>query len=629
MKNRLKLLASLVLVFLTFFVMPENVIGMDQDDNEPNKRSHSLTFGEGEQNRNTRMKLHNSCSVSEPPFIGEKEQQDDIIEHIYDNSITYSFGNFSYKNDPPTLLTNAQKPQEAKTQCTLIYSMEPEEFEEEKVLRKVIAGQDGRKRILDTAEWPYSIHSQLSITFGDKICGGSGSLIGPHHLLTCGHNLYDHKIEKWADEILVYPALNSKDAPFGEAKVTKAYTFKNWVNQKDKRFDIALLILDSSIGKYTGWGGISSVDDSTLSKKKVHITGYPGDKNLNEMWSMCHKIKSFEIEEFQYEIDTYPGQSGSAVWNDHDDGPIIFGVHTLGIDTINSGVRISSQKFTNFFVRLISENYELKKFLQLPFEEWQKQLQSIGEPWAKILLKEVSSYNITQLKLSYINAHGTKFLANSNFNALTRLECCGEIGPVGATSLANSSISTLTSLKLTSCKIGDVGAKHLSNGNLNGLTELELWSSGIGDVGAEHLSNGNFYALTCLVLGFGDISDIGMESIANGKLSGLTSLNLYGNNIGPDGIKFLANGNLSNLIILNLEANNIGTEGAEYLSNGNLTSLVKLNLKKNNIGNDGATAILKGNLAVLREVELWNNHITQNYKATLVKINPLIKLKFT
>jgi V8-like Glu-specific endopeptidase len=194
---------------------------------------------------------------------------------------------------------------------------------------------------------------------GDEY-GGSGSFVGPHHVLTCGHNVYSRKFNQWADNITVYPALNGGSAPFGKSTVAKVYTFRGWVTSGNQEFDMALLILDSSIGEHTGWCGLlSTLDDTTLYKQEVHITGYPGDKELNQMWTMCHKISIAGPEQFDYEIDTHPGQSGSPIWIDEWGTPMILGVHTLGGNDKNSGVRLSQQKFTRLLINKISQTYVL------------------------------------------------------------------------------------------------------------------------------------------------------------------------------------------------------------------------------------------------------------------------------
>ena len=288
-----------------------------------------------------------------------------LVEKVYDGTVQYKPGAFChFKEDEAgveTLSSPPGAPKKAWPQNVLRYTGEPQEFEQESVLKKVIPGIDGRVRISNTTELPYSIHVQISMIFAGNEYGGSGSLVGPHHVLTCGHNVYNRSQGGWADRISVYPALNGTAAPFGVIKVMKAYTFTDWTNNKDGKFDIALLVLDQSIGFYTGWGGILSTRDSIISGKKVHVTGYPGDKNFNEMWSMGHTLKAIHAEKFDYDIDTNPGQSGSAIWIKEHGLPLILGVHTVGSNAVNSGVRISAQKFMDLFVRVITDTYKLRK----------------------------------------------------------------------------------------------------------------------------------------------------------------------------------------------------------------------------------------------------------------------------
>lgn len=286
----------------------------------------------------------------------------EIREYTYDNHASFNTSKLRYHYDSVknTYSIPHNLPEESYQQKILQYTSDPQELSYESVLKKVIIGQDGRIRITATTQWPYSMHAQVTMLFNGKEYGGSGCMVGPHHLLTCGHNVYDHKLKKWADIIKVYPALNDDAAPFGEIAVLKVYTFKKWVEDQNTDYDMALLILDQSIGKNTGWAGLLSLNDQELAHENVQITGYPGDKECKQMWGMTHKIKTLKPEEFKYEIDTYPGQSGSAIWLNKWGVPYIIGVHTRGSDFINSGVRISSKKFTDFLIHLISETYELK-----------------------------------------------------------------------------------------------------------------------------------------------------------------------------------------------------------------------------------------------------------------------------
>lgn len=316
MKKKLKLLASSLLVALTFS-MPQKAHGMDN--------SH-----------------------------------DDIVEKVYNHNSIYRPDIFDHHSDGIVLSTPACRPKKERNQSVLIYPKKSEDFIPENILMKAIPGRDGRERIPSTTVWPNSIHTQLSMTFKGDTYGGSGVMVGPHHLLTCGHCVYHFDKKILFEEILAYPALNGEEAPFGKVKVTKAYMFKNWQDRGDPRFDMALLLLDQSIGDYVGWGGLLNASDEELSQEKVvHITGYPGDKGFKQMWSMGHKIKTVKPEQFDYEHDTYGGQSGSAVWVKKLGMPMVLGVHSLGGDENNSGVRLSEQKFKRLLLNKISQTYVL------------------------------------------------------------------------------------------------------------------------------------------------------------------------------------------------------------------------------------------------------------------------------
>jgi len=291
-----------------------------------------------------------------------------VLERVYDSKIQYTSGNFKYHKrtqDVGITFSSTPSPPSKKPQNQMVMKIRKEslkEFHEEMVLKKVIPGVDGRFRIIDTKTFPYSIHVQLSMRFSGGKYGGSGSMVGPHHVLTAAHNVYSLVKKEWAEKISLHPARNGNAAPFGKMTVTRAYIFSAYKDKKDKRFDIALLILNQSIGKFTGWGGLCSTYDKAIRTKKFHITGYPGNKGFDQMWTMKHEIKKIKPETFEYEIDTEGGQSGSAIWKESEFGyPIIMGVHTMGSLDVNSGVRISAQKFTKLFIMKIGQTYKIKK----------------------------------------------------------------------------------------------------------------------------------------------------------------------------------------------------------------------------------------------------------------------------
>lgn len=586
-------------------------------------------------------------------------------EKIYDHDIKPNLGIFYHCNDGTSLLTQPKAPQKSYSQKVLIYTEEPQERQREKILKRVNLGQDGRNRITETTRPPYSMFTQLTIVFDGKSYGGSGALVGPHHVLTCGHNVYDKG--RWSEKILVYPALNDNNPPFGEVKVIKAYALKDWVSSENKEHDLALLILNESIGEYTGWAGLLSIDDTRAAQALISITGYPGGpgKNCKQMWSMSHTIKEVKPEEFDYEIDTYGGQSGSPIWINESEMPMILGVHTRGNISINSGVRISKKKFTDFLIKIISDTHFLQKssppspsptttttttiappsvsydFPQGALATPQPSSPSVplpshsfsatsnpGNPFQPFVNSGVTQTTTTTTTIAATTSSFSfdewrerlknnrtpwgKYLweqcTTQNLGRLI-LGHGTNMGAEGALALSQGNLTALKSLHLWPNNIGSAGAHVLSQGNFPSLTLLDLEGNNIDFAGAEALSQSNLLTLKKLILQKNKIEDKGARAIAQGKLTNLIKLDLGENNIGTAGATALSQGNLTNLTELNLQTNNIEDAGGLALSQGNLSALTSLYLTKNNIGYVGAIALAQGNLTNLKSLLLNANHI--------------------
>jgi len=289
------------------------------------------------------------------------------ISHIIAEDPEYIGGEFAATKSSKSIYTTPTKPSKSPTQSVQIYEGTPKELPYEKVLMRVNIGKDGRSRISNTIKWPYSFHAQLSLYFADGEYGGSAVMVGPHHMLTAGHNVYNHKTNEWVKNIIARLGLNGQAAPFGSHPAVKIYTFEEWTKDHDPNFDIALITLNYPIGLETGWTGVLADDDKELEKEEVHVTGYPGDKGFNQLWTMSHQVKKLDPERIFYETDTYGGQSGGSIWIKKDENPYAIGVHTLGEGKSyegNSGVRLSYKK-VEMLQNWISLTLEIKQAILL------------------------------------------------------------------------------------------------------------------------------------------------------------------------------------------------------------------------------------------------------------------------
>lgn len=212
-----------------------------------------------------------------------------------------------------------------------------------------IIGPDGRILITSTTTYPWRAQTKLFVTFANgKTAGCSGTLIQAKYLLTAGHCVYNKAYGGWYKKIEVVPGLNDTYKPYGSAFATYARTYQSWIKSQDSNYDMALVTLDKSIGNTTGWLGYNYY--STINGVTGNIAGYPGDKGGLKLYYHYGPISSSTAQRVSYSIDTYPGQSGSGVYQIIGDKRYVFAVHTNGTTatvTTNSGTRLDSKKVSN------------------------------------------------------------------------------------------------------------------------------------------------------------------------------------------------------------------------------------------------------------------------------------------
>jgi V8-like Glu-specific endopeptidase len=299
--------------------------------------------------------------LSQNSFAMEREENPPFESEIYylrdQDSLLYEKGNFPMEKD-----------EEREIYRTSWNSPRYERFKEdhaskgrrEVLCKRIKKGKDGRKQVADTLPWPYSAHGQIRAFFKKSSQRGTGTLVGPHHLLTAGHVVYDHEKKEWPSELIFMPGKNGDKEPFGQVKGSVILVSKEWFQTDAHSQDFALVILEKAIGPLTGWYGLLSAPDLFFDDRFVHVSGYPGDKPTSTLWSMGHTLKKVDPYELLYDIDTYPGQSGSGVWLKYKEGPHVAAVHVRG-EVVkgkgNQAVRLSLEKFNQIHEWI--ENYQL------------------------------------------------------------------------------------------------------------------------------------------------------------------------------------------------------------------------------------------------------------------------------
>jgi V8-like Glu-specific endopeptidase len=220
-----------------------------------------------------------------------------------------------------------------------------------------VIDEDERVRITTTDRYPWRVHAALRITARDgSLWIGTAFFIAPRVLATAGHNLFingrDPSRRGWVRSIQVMPGRDGNSLPFGSAISTRFYSVRGWTESADPEFDYGAIILDPDdrLGAETGWLGFAAYGDATLRSTTGNLSGYPKDRgNGREQWYMSRRIDSVSGRKVFYDIDTFGGQSGSAVYRIKDGHRYAVGIHAYGVGSrpLNSATRVSRPVFDN------------------------------------------------------------------------------------------------------------------------------------------------------------------------------------------------------------------------------------------------------------------------------------------
>lgn len=137
-----------------------------------------------------------------------------------------------------------------------------------------------RDRVPETNRYPWSAVGTVANSGGDDYwC--SAAVVEDNHIITAAHCVYDQDTSWRASPSLeanFFAGQQGETSPFDGRAVTYVQTYQRWVADNDRRFDIAVLTLNESIGDETGTLGYeSNSGDSPVYSSRVHVTGYPND----------------------------------------------------------------------------------------------------------------------------------------------------------------------------------------------------------------------------------------------------------------------------------------------------------------------------------------------------------------
>ncbi|MDW5471251.1 trypsin-like serine peptidase [Staphylococcus equorum] len=267
-----------------------------------------------------------------------------------------------------------------------------------------ILGKDSRSIVKNYTKAPYKTVVLLNMSFNNNVYIGSGVMISPDTVLTAAHNIYDSDLGGWANNVTVYAGANSHKATIGKSKADKKYVLPEWIKSKSKKHDLAIIKLNSQLGFKTGTLGIT---DQMQINEQLETAGYPADKGGTTQYKVTGLLKRLTETNIFYDMDTYGGQSGSAVWNKNKK---IVGVHAYGATPLNFGTKI-----TNDNLKLIINwgstpvGYKYDKDVTISKEKivvWSDFLFS-----KKISLKNIKLGNVYKAKYFFKHNNGHTYLS--------------------------------------------------------------------------------------------------------------------------------------------------------------------------------------------------------------------------
>ena len=212
---------------------------------------------------------------------------------------------------------------------------------------KMVIGKDDRHQI--KAKNKEEVHESIGLLIkgnGKKGEFCTATIIGPRHIITATHCIGSGNNLHFIPGQMNWIATRLEDRlPKAAIRAKRAYPFPGFSSQNQKQTDLSVIIFEEDfLARPIPFALFDHIDET------VTVTGYPSDKKLGTMWEDSGIISG----EGTYTLDTFGGQSGSAVRNKNNE---IIGIHIYSNEKfkINQSV-VFKQEHIDFINEHLKKN---------------------------------------------------------------------------------------------------------------------------------------------------------------------------------------------------------------------------------------------------------------------------------